>query len=309
MRKKIYRWLGGYFGYLLYTLALLVVLLWLLFPEEALRSLLVQYLNATYPELNWRVQSITRKIPEGVMAGMIEGYEAQDNKKPLVRVDRLTLRPDLVGMMKTINLQAAYRMVLAQGVIAGEVQWGGRKKGLRIDGSIQGLQLAECGMLTRLLERELQGTVSAIFSGTVLLGKISEMDVQLNITGGRLGLKQPVFEHPSLPFSRAAMIVHGRGEALQLEQGTFESELLNGQFAGKIKLAQDPVASRLDIRGTLQPQADFFKGVNNATTLRVFRSQLKNRLLPFRISGDLYNPGIHFEEFSLLFQSLEKELK
>jgi hypothetical protein len=105
------------------------------------------------------------------------------------------------------------------------------------------------------------------------------------------------------------VILHGRGEALQLEQGTVESELLSGQFNGEIKLEQDPTTSRLDIRGTLQPRANFFNNVNNAAALQNFRAQLKNNPLPFRVSGDLYNPGIHFGEFSLLFQSLEKELQ
>jgi hypothetical protein len=49
--------------------------------------------------------------------------------------------------------------------------------------------------------------------------------------------------------------------------------------------------------------------VDNASLLKVIRTQLKDKTVPFRVSGDLYNPGIHFEEFSLLFQSLEKELK
>jgi hypothetical protein len=201
-------------------------------------------------------------------------------------------------------------MVLAKGTVAGTLQIGG-KKGLRVEGSVQGLQLAECAVLARQLEREVQGTVSATFGGRIqpLSGEIAEMEAKLSVDHGRLGLKRAILDHTVVPFSRAAVTLRGRGESLQLEQGMIDSELGNGQFSGEIKLIRDPATSQLDIRGTMQPRPAFFKGVDNASLLKVIRTQLKDKTVPFRVSGDLYNPGIHFEEFSLLFQSLEKELK
>jgi len=309
MLKRTCRWLGGRIGYLLYTLALLVLLLWLLFPKETCRRLLVQYINNAYPLLSWQVQSMTLRIPEGLILKGIEGYEPGDTKKPLVGVDSLTLRPDIAGTVQTKHLQAVYRMVLAKGVIAGIVQMDGWGKGLHIDGSVQGLQLAECAILARQLEREVQGTVSATFAGRLssLPEGIPEMEAKLSVTQGRLGLKRPILNHAVLPFSLAEVTLHGRGETVQLEQGKVDSELFTGQFSGEIKTFLDPAASQLDIRGTMQPRPAFFKGVDNASLLKVIRTQLKEGTVPFRVSGDVYNPGIHFEEFSLLFQSLKKE--
>ena len=309
MLKRMCRWLGGCIGYLLYTLALLVLLLWLLFPKETCHRLLVQYINNAYPLLSWQVHSMTLRIPEGLTLKGIGGYEPGDTKKPMVYVDSLTLRPDIAGMLQTKHLQAAYRMVLAKGEIAGVVQMDGWGKGLHLDGSVQGLRLAECAILARQLEREVQGTVSATFKGRLssLPGKIPEMEAKLSVAQGRLGLKQPILNHAVLPFSLAEVMLRSRGATLQLEQGTVDSELFTGQFSGEIKVFLDPVASQLDIRGSMQPRPAFFKGVDNASLLKVIRTQLKERIVPFRVSGDVYNPGIHFEEFSLLFQSLNKE--
>ncbi len=311
MLKKTCGWLGRCAGYLLYILALLALLLWLIFPKETCKRLLVQYLNSAFPQLSWQVQSITLQIPEGVTLMGIEGYEARDARKPQVRVDVLTLRPDIAGMVQTKRLQAAYRMVLAQGVIAGVVRKDSWGEGLRVEGSVQGLQLAECTILARQLEREVQGTVSATFSSRVqpLSVAIPEIEAKLRVDQGCLGLKRPIIDHTVLPFSRAEVIIRGRGETVQLEQGMVESELFSGQFSGEIKTSQGPVATQIDIRGTLQPRPEFFKGVDNASLLKVIRTQLKERAVPFRVSGDLHNSGIHFEEFSMLFQSLEKELR
>ncbi len=310
MLKRMCRWLGGPFGYLFYTLALLVLLLWLLFPKEACHRYVVQSINNSYPLLNWQVQSMTLQLTEGITLKGIEGYDARDTKKPLVRVDSVTLQPDIAGMMQTKHLQATYQMVLGKGVVAGVVQMTGWGKGVRVEGSVKGVQLVDCAILARQLEREVQGTVSATFEIRIpsLSEGIPEMEAKLSVAQGRLGLKRPILDHTVLPFSRAEFILRGLGTALQLDQGLVESELFTGEFSGDMTVSRDPVASQLDIRGTLQPRPAFFKGVDNASLLQVIRTQLKEKTVPFRVSGDLYNPGIHFEEFSLLFQSLKKEL-
>jgi hypothetical protein len=182
---------------------------------------------------------------------------------------------------------------------------------LQVDGSIQGLQLAQCPLLTLLLRRNLQGVVSASFDGVIepSLGKISDLEAKLRVDNGLLDLKRPILNHGSLPFSRISFTLHSKGSTMQLEQGLVESELFSGQFAGEIQLSRDPAASRVDIKGTLQPRPAFYQGMNNTPVLESIRTQLESRSLPFLLSGDVNNPGIHFEEFSLLFQSLEKELQ
>jgi type II secretion system protein N len=304
-------WLCGCFGYLFNALALLALLLWLLFPEEACLRLLVRYINNACPLLSWQVQSMSLRIPEGLIMRGIEGYGARDAKTPLVRVESLTVRPDIAGMVQAMHLQAEYRMELVPGVITGKVRVDGGNKGLRVNGSAQGVQLSECRMLARHLERELQGTVSATFDGSVQprSGAISELEAKLDIEQGRLGLKQPILAHTVLSFSHAEVIMRSRGEAIQLEQGLVDAELFSGQFVGEIMGLRDTGTDQLNISGTIQPRPAFFKGMGNGSLLKVIRTQLKERPVPFRISGNLQNPGIHFEEFSMLFQSLERELQ
>jgi len=311
MLKKVGKWLGSCMGYLLYTLALLLLLLWVFFPQEPLRRLLVQYLNNASPGLSWQVQAITLQVPEGIIVAGIKGYGAQDKNQPLVQVDSLCLWPHIPGMLHTRRPRAGYRLLMAQGVVAGTLQRNGGKTGLHVDGSMQGLQLAECPLLPLLLQRNPQGVVSADFAGIIefSLGKISDLEAKLRVDNGLLDLKRPILNHGSLPFSQISFTLRSSGATIQLEQGLVDSELFSGQFAGAIQLSRDPGASRIDIKGTLQPRPPFYEGMNNTPVLESIRSQLENRSLPFLLSGDLNNPGIHFEEFSLLFLSLEKELQ
>ena len=87
------------------------------------------------------------------------------------------------------------------------------------------------------------------------------------------------------------------------------SELFDGQFSGTVILNRDPALGQLDLKGAMQPTAKFYKGLNNTLALQAFRVQLTDNSLPFRISGELSNPGIHYEGYSQLFQTLEMELK
>ncbi len=311
MVKNVCIWLVCRIGYLLYTLILIVALLWIFFSKETANRLVVRYLNSTYPQLHWQVQSLALQLPEGLILGGLEGYETQDLQKSLMRVDSLTLRPNIAGTLKTGKLHATFNILLAKGAISGTLLLDGAKAGSSINGTVQGVQLAELSLVKRHLQRDFQGTVSATFGGALQPSVVENTDFEANIMvdNGRFELKHPVLEHTVLPFSHVTVIVRGRGTTLQLEQGSVESKLFNGQFAGAIKLTQDPAASLLDISGTLQPRPEFFKGVNNAAVLQIFRAQLKNKPLSFKVSGDLRNPGIHFEEFSKFFQALEKELK
>jgi len=311
MLIKFFRRLGGWFGYLFFALLLLVFFLWLLFPKEALPRLLVQYLNGAYPQLSWQIRSVSWQFPEGVRLGGIEGYGVQETNKPRLRVDLLELRPDISGMWKAKRPRAGYRLLLAKGVVAGTMQLDNWHAGLQVDGTVAGVQLTECPLLARALDRELRGTLSATFKGLLPLtaDQHGEMEASVSIDNGRLALRRPILAHRILPFSRATVLLQRRGDVLRLAQGQVESELFNGQFSGDIGLLREPTAGRIDITGTLQPRPEFFKGVSSGAVLRLIRTQLKDNLLPFRLSGDLYDPGIGFEEYSMLFQTLEKELR
>ena len=58
----------------------------------------------------------------------------------------------------------------------------------------------------------------------------------------------------------------------------------------------DLAASPITLSGSPQPRSEFFSaaGVSPGALAEV-RSRLRDRPLPFRVSGNLGNPGIHFD--------------
>ena len=300
---------GSSLGYLAYALGVLALALWLLFPEDALRRALVDRLNAACPEMQWRVRSVRLKAPMTLIAEGIAGYGLAETE--LVRVDLLTVQPDWAASLQLLHPRLKGQLLVGQGSLAGTAQFNGGSALFSWEGTARQLQLADCPWLSRRLGRELAGAVSATFSGSGVLGKQenSQLHAEMRIENGRLELKKPILSHFAIPFSLVRCNLRGNGKRVQIEQGVGESELLNCRFSGQAELADDPVAAQIVLRGEANPTPRFFKGLNNTIAVQSLRAQLKDKPLPFRVTGDPLNPSIHFEEFSMLFQTLEKELR
>jgi len=313
MLKKAGRWLATGIGYLLYGTALLVVLLWLLFPKETVRRHLEESLGRACPDQRWQVGAVTLDLSAGLTMRAIAGSERGKEDKPLVRIETLTLRPQVIESLRAGKVQLGYRMVLGHGSVAGLVRLDGGLKRMHLEGTVQDVSLEDVPLLSRRLGRTVQGSASGTFAitGGTAPGKENGivLEAQVQVDNGRVGLKRPLLGHAELPFSRGTVVLHGQGETLQLEQGVVESELFASRFAGMITVHRELGLSQFDVQGTMQPKNKLFRGLDNTVALQAFRVQLKENTLPFRISGELSNPGIHYQEFSMLVQNLEKELR
>ena len=120
MFAKACAWLLARIGELLYTLVVLVVCLWLLFPAATARDLLVRAAGAAVPQLRWQVRTMAVEMPGVLRLSGVEGW-APGGGEPLVRIDSLTLRPDLGILVGQRRLQAAWRAELAGGTVQGLV--------------------------------------------------------------------------------------------------------------------------------------------------------------------------------------------
>jgi len=314
MAPRVWQRLGALLAYLGFALGLVLLFLWLLLPRQALPDLLAGALNRAWPHLRWQVRSLTLKLPEGLRLVGVEAYGTGEDKAPQLRLDLLTIRPDLRELVRSGRPKGQYRLVLAKGEVTGTLEQAGWSRGLRLDGALTGVELAELPLLARSLGRDLAGTLAGTFRGilvpTAAGGDALEGD--LTLTNGRMALRRPVLVHRFLPFSRITAHFKVEGATLELDRGRVESELGSGQFAGEVVRslgqARSPALARIRIQGQLQPWPLFFKGVSNGAVLQLLRAQLKDNTLPFRISGSLDDPGLFFEEYAVLFQTLQKEL-
>ena len=311
MITRALTWLLAKCGYVVYTLAALVLVLWLLFPKEKVQRLVVQGLNATMPNLVWQVQALDLGISTGVQLRSIEGFEPGNTTKPLVRIDALRFSPKVGESLKQRELLGQYEAQAAKGTIEGTLQYMPGNKMLAVTGKMQGLQLTEIELFSRLLQRNIQGAVAGTFEATTVRAENPQVDInaQLKAENGRVDLKQPVLGNTFIPYQQATVTIQIKDGKALIKDGTVASKLLAGTFAGEIRLRQELVASTISLKGSINPRPEFFKGMGNDTVIQNIRQQLKGKALTFQMSGTLQTPSIYFDEYAMLFETLSKERK
>lgn len=302
--------MGSGIGYLLYVVGILILLLWLLFPQETMRRSLEEGLGRLWPAMHWRIEAMAVAMPPSLVLSDVQGQDRTSEKKPLVRCDRVTVHPQLLESLKAQRLQADYRVEIGKGSISGRLWIGFGGGDLHVEGTAQRLNLVDIPWIHHQLGRALHGLVSGRFTGMLSKDdRTQSLEADLRVESGRVGLKQPILNHSELPFSLASVTLQSRGEIIHMDKGMVESELLDGRFSGTISLNPDSMLSQIDLQGNMQPKKKFFKAVSNTLAYEAFRLQLKENTLPFTITGTLMEPGIHYGEYAILFQKLEKELR
>jgi type II secretion system protein N len=240
----------------------------------------------------------------------VQGADRAGEKKTLVRCDRVTVHPQLLESLKTQRLQADYRVEIGKGSISGRLWIGFGGGDLHVEGTAQRLNLVDIPWIHHQLGRTLHGLASGRFAGMVSKDDSSpSFEADIRVESGRVGLKHSILSHSELPIAMASVTLQSRGALMQVDKGTVESELLEGRFSGTITLNPNPMFSQIDLQGDVQPKKKFFRAVSNTLAYEAFRLQLKENTLPFRITGTLMEPGIHYGEYAILFQKLEKELR
>ena len=95
--KNFLNWILSVLGYGAYTLAILVVLLWVLFPTESFRVWLEAKLDKQGSSVAWEIGDLRIGWPLSVV-GMDIKVVKRGSKTPLVIVDELKMRPDVLGI-------------------------------------------------------------------------------------------------------------------------------------------------------------------------------------------------------------------
>lgn len=310
MGGKMMRFLLSSTGYLLYTLVVLVGLLWLLFPTEAVQARLEQELQKHYPGYSWKIGSVGLALPGGVVLTDVQMTSAKGGDIVLT-LDRLAVAPaveKLFDKEKAVN----FSIQLLQGDISGRILLGFGAKKFTCRGTLEGLQPAKLDIVRQNLNRILDGTLAGTFSGAGSWNKISQTSLQgnLKLTGGTLQFREPVLGLSALPYTKIETgFKRGKGQWF-FEQGTLQSKMMNGTFSGSVQTGDTLAAGRLQFTGALKPRSEMFAGLNNPQLAEVVRTHLKSGGLPFTVNGTVAVPGIRFSgELSKALNSLKRSTK
>ncbi|MCI5223270.1 MAG: type II secretion system protein GspN, partial [Candidatus Electrothrix sp. AR4] len=294
--KRILPSATSFFGYLLYTLAVLLFLLWYKFPADAVKIRVEQDLNRMNPALRWDVGQIRFFPPAAVQLNDIR-ISGTKKKEHLLTVNALSLRPNLLLWKKTGELAARYRLHLLDGTVSGQLRMTKDHAAISYDGDIKEVKI-DGDRLEKLLQ-EYDRTVSLVVSGSFTGGGslsthfVNTAQGRLRLGKGIISLQEPVLGMERLEFDQAtAKVLYDDSGILHIEEGTMTSRSLSSEFSGTLHPVTPCALSKIRLQGSLEPRPEFLASIGNPILVELVKRQLMDDGLPFTINGTLREPGI-----------------
>lgn len=292
--------IAGYCGYLLYTAAVLVLMLWLQFPVAAVKAKAEAELNRLSPDLVWQIGAVGLAFPADIRFRHITVSNKGD-KEPLLVFDRFSLRPDPVGWRQTDTWSVRYTAELLGGSISGTLAPTKTPVALTCQGELYDLRLDSPGL--KKLLAAYGRTVSGILSGTFTgkhdgrQGLLAELEGKFTISKGAVSLQEPLVIMPNqqqLAFEQLRCGLKRQADTVRLEGGKLESKLLSAEFSGNLRLAAPAAATSVQFQGRLEPRPELLASLGGPQLAAMLKNQLREGKLPFTVSGTLHQPGINF---------------
>lgn len=286
------------------VLGLLIFFAWLLFPRDFVRQMPEKALNQALPQWHWQVGAVQYEPPLALQLAQLEARPRHVSPQAAlpIQIDRLTLQPDWLYLLRRQEWRGIFTAGLAGGTIDGELSLLTDKgqQSLALAAEIDALNLAALPWLKQMLDREVQGRLSG--KGEARLDVRSGMpaDVQarfasFEVAAGVIPLRNPVLGHGQLPFSRLSLELEQQGQNLILKNGMLDSPLGKGEFAGQVRLARPMASSSISVRGVLQASPELFSHVRDQQELQALRLQAARGPLAVSLSGSLNDPALAFE--------------
>ena len=309
MIAKTLRWGRSILGYFLYTVAIIGIMLWVLFPADFLQQWIPEYFTARFPRTKVALAKVEIGFPGKLV---LTGLEVSSSIESidLLTVETLELQPEFTALM---NLQPVmnYMATVSEGRVIGTVSTDSSLSNFDVKGQLEQVKLDSISGIQEILEREIQGKVNAQFKGKVQgdLTSLDELDVKVSIDNGGVGLKKDILGFAFFPFSQVTFTVTGNHQKLLVDSGQMHSELFTADFTGQIEPRIPYTGSSVSFAGTMVPRTEFFAHVDDGELLSGIRSQLQDAGAAFKISGDIAHPGINFGELSSLFQAATNRME
>ena len=303
---RIGHWIISLIGYGLYTLAVVVLLLWFLFPTDSFRVWLERQLTDRNPSLTWAVEDVRLAWPLSLIAMQMEARESQA-AEPVFTVDSVKVRPDLGGLTDwSGTVPLAYIMKLHSGSVNGNIAFSRESDSVDGDGEINNVKLEDLQNVWQKFGRPVSGTMKGTFTyqgqwKNLLTGKLQ---AELQLQDGSFGLRQRIMGLESLEYRQLDASFSLENRVITVDKGRVESDMFAAGFAGSVDVSEDLLASDLNIKGWFEPRPELLSTLKDQTIVRLVKSQLRDDKLNFTLTDTLMMPGISFEGASGVIDGL-----
>lgn len=279
------------FAYLLFALLAVLVFLYLLFPDEAVKTVMDNRLAAIDPSLTLTTEAIRPALPLAV--NMI-GMDLKRNGFKMIHFDQAWLAPALSTLFKA-QKRFAWKATLGGGVVEGRLftEGNGPSGKLRMEAELSSIRLEQIEALKSLPQFTLSGPLSGRLTHDGARAPGGQANGLLTAPGLRITLKTPVFGIAELSMDQTEADFSINGQTLRLKALTFDGPLMEGSINGRIEIENPFGRSRLSLNGNVKPRPELFAQLQDTVPQGIINPRtLENRGLNFRVFGTFDNPDV-----------------
>ncbi len=289
---------GKWIGYLLYCVLLTVALLYYRFPSDSIAAYLESVVAKANPRIILSLESLRPGFPLSVNLIDAKISLKKAPREPLLSAENVSLRPEAWAFLHGTHVYY-FDAHAYDGNIKGDVRFENQAlmTAFTTTMKLKDLHIGRYPYLSPLIGRDVSGVLGGdiVYTGQYdrLIDGVGE--AILNISEGRVQLLQPILGLESLQFDRLSMKITLKNKKVALSDVGLEGRAVKGQLSGTIILNNDIPASRLDLRGTIEPLGGLLgdlKGDSNS--LKFLRKSLKSLKRSFVIRGTFEKPEFKF---------------
>jgi type II secretion system protein N len=284
--------------YALYCIILAVALLYLRFPSDSIKD----YLQATTERMNspfrLSMDDVSPSLTLGLMLSNTQLSDKSDPDKILFRADRLMVRPSALSYIRG-KQRFGFDCVAYKGGLKGYVNFtkNGTQSPLTVFLRCENIHVGDMESLRTLIGRQISGALGGTITFTghqnAFLNGTGEADLRLS--NGMVELLQPILSLEAIEFAELWIKLSLKNNRVNLTHFELKGKNMRGNVSGVVSLKKELAESSLDLKGTIEPFADFFKDMTGAFDgMRFFKRRLKGGKLSFTVRGTVAEPRIEF---------------
>jgi type II secretion system protein N len=288
-KVKDKKWLGYFF----YVVLVTIVLLYVLFPAEKVEKFIDSSVSRIEPGLSFGAARIRPWLPAGLHFVESRIYARDKSQSAIFRAESFYIGPQIVQLLKgESRLQIdgqAYN-----GEIDGWIDLPDENKG-SLAGEIifQNFDLAAHEILTKELKHKVIGSVGGNITFAGNSANIDDINgkAALRLTDGQLLFQEAIFGIPSIDMRGVELEMELNNRKVNIVKAELAGSDIKGSVTGSIQLHKDIMRSSLNLKGTLEPLAEFYKNNPNIRELlKNMKKRVKRGQYFFAVTGTLDEP-------------------
>ncbi len=250
------------------------------------------------PELSLEIAKAFPCIGPGIVFEDVSFHWKKAPGSPLAGFERVRLLPEILALFRgerVVRIEAAGLGGTLKGKLAPPDD-GGRSA---LEGNLEfsGIRLEALKALSSAAGRTVTGSLSGIISlaspGGDLLSASGQ--ARLKAADGSIELLQPLIGITLLRFAEITVNAILEKRRVIINQVDFKGREMNGTLSGSISLAVPFEESSLDIKGAVEPQAQFLAGSDAAPEVKAAMIQFfKKGKIGFVLRGKIRSPTVRF---------------